>query len=216
MPGNGGLCPECASYVRPPRVSVEPALWRHAPRPRKWSNGRQVPTARQLAGQCFGRVCSAPERPIEIARHVGDCVRIRSWHHVGDELCEEAVETAKAALLPSSHEPTSPPLIRDRRPGASKRQATTLAFGTPFDGPRGRSPAARAHRRAETTEGLSARRAEKRLTRRARGTADRHEKIEKRRSANPHATRVAWKSAQVLRNVCRFCAGPCYESRMPG
>jgi hypothetical protein len=90
--GHGSRGSEGPADVRPSPVAVETALASDPPCATERGNQAELPSFGQLAGERLGRVRAAPERSIEIARHVCDRLSVRSRNRLGDELRQVAIE----------------------------------------------------------------------------------------------------------------------------
>ena len=97
---------------------------------------------------------------VEAAGAVGrdERERSRSWRdeRVGDRVRGNRSERPEPALLPGADEPANTVVVRNRGTRRGEREPAAGTLATPRDGPRCRSAAAVAERRAEPREGVAA------------------------------------------------------------
>jgi len=115
-----GTGPEAPSSVRPPQPAVEASLAPRRPRAGEERLDRQPPPAAEADGERLGRVLTAPESSVRVARDEGDDGGARARHDPGDELGRGLGEPAEPALLPACDNASCGAFVGDRATGAPK------------------------------------------------------------------------------------------------
>jgi hypothetical protein len=186
--------PEAAADVGAPLGEAETALRTSRTRPLEERHDRQLPSGFERSRQPLGGVVAALERPVGVGRDICDRVRARARYDLRYEGACILGEPAEPELLPGGDERLRSGVVRDRRPGGGEREPPALTLATARDGPRGRSPAARAPRTCQPPKPGQARFADGARRRTAHDAAKRKQKIQE----EPHTpTTLAVENARV-------------------